>query len=390
MPRLTNPGSLFRSAQNVLERRVSPQEHPEVVLRPSSRWAQGITWSLIAATGFSLSWLALAKTDEIVIAKGRLEPAGEVKELQMPVGGVAAKVFAQEGQHVKTGDPLLQLDTENNRNQERNLLRMIALKESQIQLKSTELERYLQLNSTEQRVLGGNLSLQTDVLDRLNRLYKQGAGSELQYLQQRDKVQQVQGEIDKKRDDRLRQISVLDQEREQLRSEVSELRGRLSELQVTIRYQTLKSPVDGVVFDLKPTGPGFVAQTSEPILKIVPFNQLQAKVEIPSKDIGFVKPGQAAELNIDSFPASDFGVLEGKVNRIGSDALPPDPQKQRDDYRYPTLISLNSQQLRLRSGQVLPLQVGMSLTAHIKLRKVTYLQLLLGSFRQKADSLRRV
>jgi HlyD family secretion protein len=32
----------------------------------------------------------------------------------------------------------------------------------------------------------------------------------------------------------------------------------------------------------------------------------------------------------------------------------------------------------------------MTLTAHIKLRKVTYLQLLLGSFKDKADSLRQI
>ena len=32
----------------------------------------------------------------------------------------------------------------------------------------------------------------------------------------------------------------------------------------------------------------------------------------------------------------------------------------------------------------------MSLQAHIKLRKVSYLQLLLGGMRDKADSLRRI
>ena len=44
----------------------------------------------------------------------------------------------------------------------------------------------------------------------------------------------------------------------------------------------------------------------------------------------------------------------------------------------------------LKSGQTLPLQVGMSLTASIKLRSVSYLQLLLGSFRNKTDSLRQI
>jgi HlyD family secretion protein len=53
-------------------------------------------------------------------------------------------------------------------------------------------------------------------------------------------------------------------------------------------------------------------------------------------------------------------------------------------------IRLDTQKLRLRDGQALPLQVGMSLTANIKLRKVTYLQLLLSTFKEKADSLRSI
>lgn len=149
------------------------------------------------------------------------------------------------------------------------------------------------------------------------------------------------------------------------------------------------SPVDGIVFDLKARSSGFVAQTSEPILKIVPVDKLQAKVEVDSRNIGFVSVGAPADISIDSFPASDFGVIQGKVTRIGSDALPPDPA-QNKTYRFPTDISLSSQSLKIRNGRELPLQVGMSLTANIKLRKVTYLQLLLGSFRDKADSLRRL
>ena len=45
---------------------------------------------------------------------------------------------------------------------------------------------------------------------------------------------------------------------------------------------------------------------------------------------------------------------------------------------------------QVKDGTALPLQVGMSLTANIKLRKVSYLQLLLGEFRNKAESLKRV
>ena len=123
-------------------------------------------------------------------------------------------------------------------------------------------------------------------------------------------------------------------------------------------------------------------------MKIVPFNALKAKVEVESSKIGFVRVGQSVDLSIDSFPASDFGVVSGRVKRIGSDALPPDQLKQT--YRFPVEVQLASQALKLKSGRLLPLQVGMSLTANIKLRKVTYLQLLMSDFKDKTNSLKEI
>ena len=94
-----------------------------------------------------------------------------------------------------------------------------------------------------------------------------------------------------------------------------------------------------------------------------------------------------ADISIDSFPSSDFGALKGKVIRIGSDALEPDPKVQRQELSFPITIQLDDQRLKLKNGSALPLQVGMSLTANIKLRKVSYLQLLLGAFKNKSESL---
>ena len=73
---------------------------------------------------------------------------------------------------------------------------------------------------------------------------------------------------------------------------------------------------------------------------------------------------------------SDFGVLQGKVKSISSDALEP-IVSQGKGYRFPADITLENQYLELKSGKRLPLQSGMSLNANIKLRKVTFLQLLL-------------
>jgi HlyD family secretion protein len=379
--------SIVRRAQNAIERRVQTS-HEEMALQQSRFLARAITWALLGTTAAGLAWLALAKTDEVVVASGKLQPIGDVKTIQMPVGGVLETMLVKDGQRVSQGQVLLRLDNEATLDRQASLRTTIIAKQAQLRLKEVELARYLNLNDTEQTVTRQNLVLETEILQRLEGLKAVGASAELQYLQQRNKVREVDGEIAKLKVDRLRQTAIIEQALEQVKGELADLGSKLTELQVNIRYQDVRSPVDGVVFDLKPTGPGFVAQGSEPVMKIVPFDALQAKVEIESSDIGFVRVGRPADISIDSFPATDFGVLLGTVKRIGSDALPPDDRNQT--YRFPATIALDSQQLKLKSGKSLPLQVGMSLTANIKLRKVTYLQLLLGEFKDKTDSLKQI
>ncbi len=386
-PRIPTPNDLFRQAQNSVERSIHT-DSDDVVLQQSRFWARSISWALMGVTGFALAWLALAKTEEIVTAPGKLEPLGVVKDVQMPVGGVVDAVLVKEGDQVKKGQLLLKLDTEATQDRKESVEKTIDFKEQQLQLKQEELNRYLAVNDTEQQVLRQSLVLEKEVLSRLDKLNKEGATAELQFLQQRNKVQEVEGQLQQAKVERLRQQALLAQGARELQSNLAELRSKLIELNVNIRYQAIRSPEAGLVFELKPKSRGFVAETSEPVMKIVPFDRLEARVEVPSKDIGFVQVGKAADISIDSFPSSDFGVLQGKVRKIGSDALPPDQLKQF--YRFPVDIRLTSQQLKLKSGASLPLQVGMSITANVKLRKVTYLQLLLSDFKDKAKSLQRI
>lgn len=386
-----NPvGGLIRRAQNQLEQKVSSVSHDESVLQQSRFWMRAVTWSLIGTTAFAVGWLAIARTEEIVVAQGKLEPLGDVKEIQIPVGGVARDILIKGGDRVSKGQILIQLDTETSSEQVDSLETQFTKKQQQLKLKLEEQQSTLDLTREQVATTRDNLALEQQILSRFEFLSAQGASSELQYLQQRNKVRELRGRVTKEKLDGARQQSILNQEIEQLNAQLAQLKAQLTEAKVTLKYQSLRSPVDGVVFDLKPTTPGFVAQSSEPVLKIVPFNKLEADVEIPSNKIGFVRKGMPVDISIDSFPATDFGVLEGTVTSIGSDALPPDQQKQRQEFRFPATIQLDSQQLKLKNGISLPLQVGMSLTANIKLRSVSYLQLLLGQFQSKTDSLRQL
>ena len=400
--------NLVATSRNFLRRfdPGSPQDaanvetYDESILQQGRFWMRTVTWTLIGTTVFGVGWLALARTEEIVVAQGQLEPIGSVQDIQMPVGGVADQILVQEGDRVKAGQVLMKLDTEASEEQRNSLEQTIKLKKEQLSLKEEEKRNTMQVNQEEVLMLERNLKLQTEILERFKQLEAAGAFSEVQYLNQQNSVAEIRGRLMQSKADRLRQMALLDQQMAQLKSELANLNGRLVETKVTLRYQQLKSPVDGVVFDLKPTSRGFTAQSTQTVMKVVPMGSLEAKVEVPSNKIGFVQvpPGcpekrdacMNADISIDSFPSSDFGVLKGKVTRIGSDALEPDPQEQRQELSFPVTIELDDQQLKLKTGASLPLQVGMSLTANIKLRKVSYLQLLLGEFQDKAESLQRL
>ena len=371
-----SPLVFLRRHLSASRRSIDSQMHHGVVLVQGNTWIRGVTWSLILTAGFGLGWLALARTEEVIVVQGKLEPEGDVKEIQLPVGGVVKKILVEAGDRVDKGQVLIQLDQEVSTEQLRSLSTRIRQKEAQI-------AQTQQLTDQQIKTTNEQLELDRKILEKLESLQSLGATSEFQYLQQKTAVQKLVGDLSKIALDGRRQVLILEQELAQLKAE-------FAQASVSLRYQSLRSPVAGTVFDLKPTTIGFVAQTSQPILKIVPLNRLEADVEVPSDKIGFVRVGMQADISIDSFPASDFGVLNGMVDSIGSDALPPDQQKQRIGYAFPVTIGLKEQSLKLENGRSLPLQVGMSLTANIKLRSVSYLQLLLNTFRSKADSLREL
>lgn len=170
---------------------------------------------------------------------------------------------------------------------------------------------------------------------------------------------------------------------------LTELNGQIERANVNLGYQEITSPVDGVVFDLKAT-PGYVTppNQTEPLLKIIPADSLVAEVDVTNKDIGFVRTGMPVDVRIDSFPYSEFGGVDGTVERVGSDALPPDQTYQF--YRFPVRIKLDSQEL-VSQGRAIPLQSGMSVTANIKVReKRTVMSIFTELFTKKIESLETV
>ena len=85
----------------------------------------------------------------------------------------------------------------------------------------------------------------------------------------------------------------------------------------------MKAPIGGTIFDLKPDNSRYVAANAEPLPNCTE-GELEGEVNIGNQDIGFIKSGQPVKVRVDSFPYTEYGEIDGSIDSIGADALPPD------------------------------------------------------------------
>lgn len=82
----------------------------EIVERPVSPTARITTWVLLLGLALTIAWLTLGKIDVVASGQGRLIPAGSVKLVQPSEGGVVRAILVHDGQFVRKGQPLVELD----------------------------------------------------------------------------------------------------------------------------------------------------------------------------------------------------------------------------------------------------------------------------------------
>ncbi len=343
---------------------------------------------IVSSSTLGLIWLSTAKTDQIIQTNGFLEPNDRQRSVKIPEKGIIKDLLIKEGQLVQKGQVLLKLDTD--------LLDINLLTTSNaLEIKNQILvEKELELNKTKEifnikiEKTKKSIEIEENILNKIESILKDGAISEMEYLEQKVKLIKLQSELNEFNSDKIRKVSLLKQSIKDLKMQISDLQSKLSEIKKIRKINHIESPINGFIHDLKSFGEGYVANSTETILKIVPQDNLIAIIDINTSDIGFVKIGKEVDLSIDSFPAKDFGSLQGNISQISSSALEPNDTNRNPHFKAKVL--LESQKLETKKGMKLNLVPGMSLSASIKLRKATYLDLLLGTFKDKTRSLNKL
>ena len=104
---------IFNLLQDKLDKSIKESEQDEKILKQNLIWARSLTWVLIGTSLTFIGWLSIAKTDEILVANGKLEPIGKVKEIQIPSGGVAKSILVESGNLVEEGQVLINIKPQN-------------------------------------------------------------------------------------------------------------------------------------------------------------------------------------------------------------------------------------------------------------------------------------
>mgnify|MGYP002048737661 CR=1 FL=1 len=365
-------------------------------------------------------WAFTAKIDQSVSVSGRLEPSGSVREVDSPSGGVIAEVFVKEGALVQAGQPLFTVEGKGLASRRQSLIdaqRLLELQASSLKAvlvsdgdptrfapepplpnvddpqvlaqlgtarqQSQQLRAQLVQISAQLVSRRKTLALQELIARDLKPLYESGAMARHQYLSQLNQVQETRSQVASLDVERTRVIGQAASRLNQVDRQLLTLNAELVGIVENIDYRTVKAPIDGHVFSSE-VSPYSVINANQVVLKLVPENHLEAKVSINNSDIGFVKIGMPVAVSVNSFPAGEFGYIDGTLSSIGLDVLKPD--QENPAYRFPAQISLKQQSV-LSGDNELNLQSGMSISANIKLRSRPVISILSDLFVKQLDGL---
>lgn len=151
------------------------------------------------------------------------------------------------------------------------------------------------------------------------------------------------------------------------------------------KLTVLRAPISGVVQQLAIHTAGGVVTEAQALMVIVPREAaVTAEVVLENKDVGFVQPGQSAQVKLETFPFTRYGTVNAEVQRVTPDAV----TDERRGAIFPSTLTLYQDAIDV-DGKRVRLSAGMNVTAEIKTGQRRVIEYLLSPIqRTSVESLR--
>jgi len=422
----------------------------EIVETPPSPIGRSIGATIIALFCLALIWASFGHVDIVASAPGKIVPSGRVKLIQPFETGVVRAIHIHDGQNVKAGDVLIELDptmtTAEGEHIKNDLVaaqldiarlraalsdgdnpesefhppagaspalvnmqrEFLAKQIEEHRAKIASLDRQRAQKEAERATtaatiekLGASSPLIQQRVDIRKYLADKELGSRLTYLETLQQLTENEKDLvvqQSRMQEADAAIAAITESRAQadaefhrtLFGELAEaerkaggLADDLAKAEQRTKLQLLTAPVDGVVQQLSVHTIGGVVTPAQQLAVVVPADAvLEVEAMVSNRDIGFVHPGQDAQIKVDTFNFTRYGLLHGRVVSVSPDAMvreTPQDKNNNDktkgadsessepkgqEFVYSARISLDRTQIQV-DGVVTNLSPGMAVTVEI-------------------------
>jgi len=366
---------------------------------PAARWVARVLMALVA---IAFAWAILGRIDIVVDAHGRVVPSSRTKTITSMEIGVVRALHVSDGQLVKTGDRLIELDTRVSDSEHDKAVgdqqsAQLQVARSRAMLAALDSGAPPQLSALSgmpaDKVADARRQLEDQWRDydakraRLDQDIARYADA-LPLAAQRAKdyealardhdvsqhawSEKEQARIDLEgqlRDARAEQAALKAEARRTAHDALYEAQRLLGEAaqdarraQVHSELLVLDAPVDGTVQQLAVHTLGAAVPAAQPLMEIVPSDgPVEIEAMLDNKDVGFVVEGQPAQVKIDAFTYSKYGTVPAHVAHVSRDAV----QDEKKNWLYAVTIVLDRPTLAV-DGKEVRLSPGMTASVDIR------------------------
>jgi len=387
----------------------------DTVAMPPSTLARTAVYMIVLLIAGAIVFAHLTSIWITVEGSGAIRTSAKVIPVRTEVAGRIAMFSVREGQRVKKGDVLVELEDQvegDTLEHAKSLISrldalvnadadamqtmtdagVIAQEPMRINIPSMVHERSAlaeAANAMYQALRGihdvpelsrADRAERDEAQSKITKIRKQGLASELanELADLEQKVTRANVSMHGRRDQAMQQLS-------STRSALQvQIRSFEQALELHIKSQRVLAPADGIANKVAVSGSSELVPAGQTLLEIIPDGgNLVAEVSIANRDIAQLSVGMPVELRVDALPYHDYGTLPAHIVELPPDAT---TSQQGGPTTYVIRLTLDKTSLDAGAGPR-PVVLGMTLQAEVQIKRRTLLQLALEEILQLKDKL---
>lgn len=246
----------------------------------------------------------------VISTNGKVEPVRNFAAYA-PAPAVVKKILVREGDHVKQGQLLLELDDADARAQAAKALAQLRAAEADLQAAQTggTHEQVLTTQSDLEKAQAERSDAQRN-FDAVQRLQQNGAAAPAEVEAARNRLTKANADVQLLQSRLKNPFS--SPEMEKVQANLTQARAAYTAAQQLLRNLNVRAPFAGIVYTLPVRASAYV-NGGEVLVQVANLKDIQVRAFVDEPEIGRLAVGEKVEIRWDAVPGRTW---EGKLTRV--------------------------------------------------------------------------